>query len=666
MATATGLDTDYIPAPHGMQTAVSPADTANDKALYLQGFLPARRGKMRLAHLLKTFRKQVTTEAIHGHAIWYSTSGQNDWLVVFGASHVFATPLASTWTLDQRGDGPHSFYNLGAITTVATLTTTNGIISAQMLTELIVGVGGGSALSWYRFYVPADGTGTPVFHFLGVPIRDSISDGPLIVTGAVGGSMTPFSTYNYVLTFVDELGRESSPYGPFSITLGAGDHSVLIQPAVGWYAGGGSSYGLTWINFYRQNPGSTTFNYTGHKAWTAGVSIFTDTASDATVQASTQLAPTAGENDMPPSQVALGASMEVWSSRLILTSGNVIYISNAGNPQQFSSLPLPTNATDGLHFTLNRACTGLAALGDRLAIFTRNAIFLLFGSTAFDFSVRQVAQRGCINARSIQRCENDILFLSDDGLHSIGYMDGFTLDHGTNDSLSSDVSNLLDGFIPTNDPLEPTSTGLPNAAQVQDSLDIAITTFYSRRRYYLSFGNRTLVFDLSSGNWSDAGYGFIKTACHYYGQPASGTSGAPETIFLTTSDQNSWGSTLQYWTTADTPGDVDVATPILAIYRTKPLGPAGGRIVSSKRPGVFSQYGKCSAAKNSKIGTAKWYAAETQLAQTDVRLIVTKRNGALFEISPPNMNDEYVWAEFTFTDPTIELHDAVWEYSKLG
>ncbi len=304
-------------APLGMGTDYDRSLLPPSLAQEIIGFTPARRGKMELAPLLKTFQRQYGL-TINGTAVWLTEAGVGDRLLIFSGTSVYSTQLYNVWKYDERIDGQHSFYQLGALGSAishAGGNAANGVVSIQMGQELIISIGG----ILNRYYVTTDGLGSELMYAVGVGTPGP----PTLAGGTAGGSLTPSQTYEYLITYSDELGRESSPSASASVTLTSSMNRVVVTKYAGAYLSGGGE--TTW-SVYRRNPGSATFNLV-FAGTPLGTTTYTDTSSDDTVN-SGAAAPSAGENDPPVSTTGPGPvgargaanSMCVWKDRLVINN----------------------------------------------------------------------------------------------------------------------------------------------------------------------------------------------------------------------------------------------------------------------------------------------------------------------------------------------------------
>lgn len=648
--------TDTVEPAQGMATGYPVAATPRTHCQKAVGFVPQRRGRMQLAHLLKRIEKSLGI-TIHGSAVWLSEAGQGDHLLIFSGTRFYTTLLYGSYLYDERIDGQHSYYSLGSLdlnSFVLGASAAGGLQSIQFHTgELIISVSG----LLYRFYITLDGTGTEVIYKVGVS-----TPGPPTVNSTTGGAMTTGQTYSYEVTYVDEFQRESSPSTSVQVTLTGGNTAVNVAQNAGPYFSGG---GETYWNIYRQNPGSSVFNLVTQLP--LGTTTYTDTAADGTI-AGNPVAPTPGENDPPgilgPGFAGLSNIMTIWKDRLALNdmdAPNMYQVSNTNSPTQFSSFPLPTNSTDGFRAPIGgkgqNEVTGMASLGSLLAIFGREATDLLYGDDISSFTLRNTLDRGCQAPYSVQRTENDIRFLSDDGVYAIGYENGYTVQ-----KVSTDIDDAFIGFHSTAD-ADVNTRDRTSSIQVSNALFENVNSFYSENRYYLSIGNRTLVQDIQSGGWTDTGWGYLKTVSRYLSQMATLTGSAPETIFLTIGDPDHFATELHYFTVADTPTDRDAPDSVPSMLALRPFNPEGSDPrVREKRVLLLSQYGTSAAANGSLIGYCRWFGDGQFIADMPIYKGITwRRKNALFELAPPTYAGEVIWAELHFWVNDIVLEATIVE-----
>lgn len=290
-----------------------------------------------------------------------------------------------------------------------------------------------------RFYAtPAAVFGTGIYR---AGIQPPVSTGTYanLVLATAGTGLT--GTWEYKLTFEDERGRESSPSPGLSITLAnqgtqATMHTVYAPPPDGYIG-----HNLVTANLYRNTQGAPDVFYkiASTSVPTVGTSkVFPalsytydnnayDDAPDSAI-ISGDIAPSPGEND-PPNPASVIA---IWKNRVLLndvTDSTTIQISNTLSTTQFTSVPTsPIVATDGARTDVGTdqgdPITAIADFGSYAAIFKRRATFFLSGNDLSDFLIQPVYDRGCIAPDSCVRCNNSVLFLSDDGVYAASYGGG--------------------------------------------------------------------------------------------------------------------------------------------------------------------------------------------------------------------------------------------------
>jgi hypothetical protein len=675
--------------PAGMSTDVSISNLPENRCQYIQGRMPARTGIQRPAPRPKIMPAQ--TFPFMGQMVWLSSDGQLDTLLTVsdanaGSAGASAGKLRSAYCFQQSGVGYFKYdrtlehlrthYALPAWSSGITLAQNSGVTPAgfltldswvQFRTELIFSCNG----NLYRYY-RTEPTGTENLFTVGLATPSITS-----LAQSAGGSMTLLGTYEYEITDEDEFGRESSPSAAVSITLTGTNATVTVTRGTLDTSGGSTHW-----NVYRKNPGGTQFFFVA--TIVSGTSTYVDAASDTSISTN-DVAPSAGEND-PPNNATI---MTIWKNRLVMNDVTIpadIQVSNAASPTQFSTLPLPTNVADGFTAWVggkgDNEITGLESLGSMLAIFKRSSMTFLQGDTIENFSLLPIHERGCSNHLGVQRCENEILFPSNDGVYSILYESGYV-----EKKISVEVDNLFTGFVNIRREDWPRSFGQPQSTESTMSMDGNVTSWYSRNVYYLSFGNKTLGYDMMAPGrgWFDAGFGFVPSAVVYKSQyplkytggttPATlAVSGPPETVFLTLGDYNSnWFSSLfikqlYYYTPIDTPFDIDApmfdGTTVLSWERTRFFDGDGPPTNRTKRAKRFIVWGDTSAKPGQRIGTLTVYADDQMVGVYPIRAWTRiEERRALFEQDMPNsMTGQELWVQMDWTYPDVTTENRAMRY----
>lgn len=326
----------------------------------------------------------------------------------------------------------------------------------------------------------------------------------ITISSVAVGSSNKNGIYKYLVTVADSAGRESSP--GTSVTSTTYTSGGVLQPRITIPAGLFTDPQVATVYLYEQVPGSSTYNrITSFVA--AG--FYDDNLTDTAVLTGV-FAPNFGENN-PPAPASLAA---VWKNHLVLdrvdTQG-VVQISNSNSITQFANLGITTNPNDGINLTLSASqadkITGFVPLGSPLVVFTRNKAYVILGDDQSDFQTREVnADRGCIAPDSAVRCDNDIIFLSKDGVYKM-----------SGSFEAEKISKPLENIILT---LSATPTGfvlLQNAFAV-----------YANRTYYLTISDTTYCFNLDTGGWTTIKIGTEVLNC---GMVANTAGGPPLPIF---------------------------------------------------------------------------------------------------------------------------------------
>ena len=300
-------DHQLLPSAEGMATAMHPANLPENKCRLLEGMESSRLGITRPFPQPKRLMRlvpEISLETILGQAIWLSDTGTYDTLLIFTQRKLYTVRLwyqtgtTVAYQYDQIDAGQRSALRLGTVTTVADVSPgVSSVTSAQMGKVLVVSVGG----FLYRYY-RNETTGAELWYPLGM---------------SAGGAPTVSSTgagvlngiYEYIWTWEDELGYESSPSDPLT-TASLSSNSQTIARG----SGSTPSAAVYW-NLYRKNPGSTTYNFVAQILVATGT--YADNNSDTTVSAGA-VAPDFGEND-PPDQATI---MTVHRDRLILNDSS--------------------------------------------------------------------------------------------------------------------------------------------------------------------------------------------------------------------------------------------------------------------------------------------------------------------------------------------------------
>lgn len=309
---------------------------------------------------------------------------------------------------------------------------------------------------------------------------------PASFAPAAGGAMTPNTTYFYSAVFrkTDAYGRVyySANAAPVAVTLGAGDHSVVITPPANTgfpgYIGASSS-------LYRTTAADPN-NYRLLVSMPGGNAPYVDTASDASLAGAELLysQPNGGElpNDPPPAFSAAAA-----------TQDRVFVISSEDPTRVYYSKPF--NPVRGVEFNassyiiVDPATGPLVALGTidgNIILFKRRSIYVLTGqgpdaNGQGDFSQPQriAADDGCVTPASVLSTSDGLYFQSSQGIQlldrtlSVQY-------------IGAPVENLLNGRAIT------TALYVPGPSQARFVLDNSTALVYDNfLKRWSTFSNYT-------------------------------------------------------------------------------------------------------------------------------------------------------------------------------
>lgn len=324
------------------------------------------------------------------------------------------------------------------------------------------------------------------------PIADGSGNANLSLT-AVSTGLT--GTWGYRLTFADERFRESSPSETLDIALvNQGTRATIdnigVYNAPTTYGGSVIRYAYLYRNtiaapdaYYQIAARTLTLvgdspsfpqNF-GAGDFFANANAY-DNAADADIVTGA-ICPGIGEND-PPLAASIGV---VHKNRVFYNAvdqPNTLQISNEGSPVQFSVLFNPDKPTTGGRLEIGsdqgNIITAFVEFGSVLAIFKRRGSYFLYGDSLSDFIVRPVHQRGCIAPDSAVRCDNVVLFLSDDGVYAASYEGG---------EVVQKVSKEIEEQIVT-----------APISELENSRG-----WFVNNRYHLSVGATIFVYDFDSG-----------------------------------------------------------------------------------------------------------------------------------------------------------------------
>jgi len=146
--------------------------------------------------------------------------------------------------------------------------------------------------------------------------------------------------------------------------------------------------------------------------------------------------------------------------------------------------------------------TGLAEFQDNLVIFKERSIWQFSFDTSGDPVLQMITRAyGCVSFKSIQRVDNDVFFLTRNGVYVLGYEPNFLTIIRTNE-LSARVHPLIQTIQPTN--------------------FSAATSMFHQYVYYLgipsstAYNSTTLTYDRRYQAWSALNHFQPESFCIYY------------------------------------------------------------------------------------------------------------------------------------------------------
>lgn len=455
-----------IPAPSGFNTTSDPALLPENRGQYLQNVFGDHPGVLRSNIQNRPLVIAGTlTKSVDGMGIFYGVTVNLDWLILVENAQIWVeTPV-----LDGSGRPlfPPQWGNRTILTNSSGVSLPVGkrYRMATFNNEVVIVADGGlQPLRWKA--------GDSAFYQLGVnpPSTPNLSD--------AGGGTKSGGTYRYVATLQDNNGnRESSISAAASITIAANHNvSAVINT--------GTDPQVAKVALYCQPPGATSF-YLILATASPGVSqnvTITDTLTDAQITANA-IASQAGENDVPHT----ASCVAVHKQRVVLndtTQSAGMQLSNLNSATQFASTIY--QATDGVRLTIpgppGDTIQNFAVFGSLLGIAKRYAIHSLWGDTANDFLTRPLHEKGCIAPDSFARCDDALLWLSDDDVYSTSFDGAFRLGN-----VSAEIQTLIDNYAVT-------SGG-------RSMLEVAQSA-YALRHYFLAVGTILYAFSFDAKGWT--------------------------------------------------------------------------------------------------------------------------------------------------------------------
>lgn len=692
-----------------MATAMDPSALPPDTARLIQGMWPARLGKSNPVNIPKKLlhlTPRNVGEQIQGYAIYSCKqllSHTTD-LLVFTDRNLYIVPMWGNSQGAQLNNYLYYKYDLVPRGQRASLSLIKGAAGFQFAADSSFATSDWVDDQSARFinniaYVQFDNellfhapnSGSPV-NAMWRYYRDSLGVQHLYAMYIpAGGAPTISATgagvlngiYQYLWTWVDELGRESSPSLPVTTSTLANNNQTITR---GSTTANTATAGIRFWKIYRRNPGSETYNFVTSVA--VGTTTYVDNNSDAVV-ADGDAAPDDGENDPPDTATYLA----IHKNRVVLNDADtfgVVQIGNAGSATQYSSITLPTNTTSGIRIDVgddaDNVVTGIESIGDLLWLAKPSSYYLLQGDNITNWNLQQVGKnRGCDNPFTVQRTEAEIMFKSDDGMYGLTYQWGMVSPKN-----SWEIDDLFSGFVGMLTPNEaqpfggvytPATTdgntgGQPISAEVGSRYIDFVRSAYWQNRYFLCLTDRTIVFDMLSKGWGDTNLGPIKWPIVYSGSQPLNITGSPyaslpETMIFSHGGSYSGDLDVWYFTAADTPFDIDLGTtyPRPFVGREVTRSFSEGTVTQGRRRGkFFCVFGQTGLKRGALLGHLQAFADNRKIGgPLPLRAYDTvRRQGALCEVGlPEDMVGQNLFVELTWQTGDIEVTEKIMDFISL-
>jgi hypothetical protein len=240
---------------------------------------------------------------------------------------------------------------------------------------------------------------------------------------ANGGGSGPTGTYTYKITFMSADGNHSNPSSA-SGSITVSNDSIDLSSIPTCTAGQDCSGRGIWRN---KNGGSVY--YLVATIADNVTTTYNDTTTDANLGAEfpQRLGASGGEKDLtrlPPCRLLIAHQNRLIGALSTHADGDrqTVYISNYREPWYCPVFPDLDDPNDGTRIALQEPgagqITGLCSHGDKVAVFTGNAAYLLTTSDQLlDFTLYRFASHGCVAHRTIKSVKDMLIWLAPDGVY---------------------------------------------------------------------------------------------------------------------------------------------------------------------------------------------------------------------------------------------------------
>lgn len=500
---------DLIYAPTGMNNTDLPTTLNEATGQNLVNFLADRKGKLRGQVRARnlTFTSALSTNI-------YGLGFLPQQIVTYTSGPTPSTPAVARLAVNNGTQltsyALNSPANAGILTFPPTFSgpgATIGVPSnlrtrfAAFQTELY-GVQEQNNIVNYRMLNDGTWYGLGVFPSdLAVPFTGSLvtPGGPYLKEGNV----------QYMWTVEDNLGRESSPSAVITLSFG-GAHASEAHLDWGATLWTGNAEWVTFNIYATTGAGQVFYRIT--QITNKATTTYNDNANDATVSAGV-VAPNFGQNDQPlPASIIVAHKNRVVMN--VNNDANSIQVSNYGSATQFSTTGIDLagngqvkNPNDGITFRISgdigNDITGLASHGTVLAIGRQRSTWVLFGDDITDFIPRKVSDHGNMSPDAMIRCDNEVIFLSQDGVYTLDGQFNVTKISGEIEATFQSMMGL------------PTSSGThPNTGDM-----LTAVAYFVQRHYVLCIYDKQYAFNVDTRRWVTFDFGIVSPSSAVVAMP---------------------------------------------------------------------------------------------------------------------------------------------------
>lgn len=425
-------------APVGMASDVDAGSVRENFAQHIQSFLPGRNGKLETTPPLVEIPETEGSNAVTGIALYYNPfpatqadfdAGRyrNDRLIIFrGGLEIWSHTVAWDETAQKYvvGGGTH----VGDIPDVKDGNRSENLNLRTVMFEGELFMVAGDGSQPYRFWVDSSDDEHMAQVGMDTPATPSAVAG---VAGALDG------TYSYVVVYVDERDRESSP--STAVSLSASNQKVTVTFT--W----GTDDQVTAVRIYRTLDGESDQFFLVTEITNTATTSYLDNNADDDI-AGNDTAPLAGAND-PPHRASL---ITIYKRRLLLNDRNLyddttdiacttrIQVSNLDKLTQFNFDNWQAVGNDK-----SDEITVVSSFGSLCHVATASRVYQSEGGTPLgdadrtnDFSdlmafmelLQGDSSVGCVAPDTWVHCGNVIHFLSTDGPKRFVSGSGFSIE----------------------------------------------------------------------------------------------------------------------------------------------------------------------------------------------------------------------------------------------